>query len=293
LALQNKGIDVSKLNDLDLRKSLTESGLAVGPVTSHTRAIYQRKLLEVLTNETSEGQEDEIELDIPKATTPPRPARSSLVRSGDNNRTSSPGRSYPNDVPEPRIPLTRVDIDDRNKHNLASFYPNLSTTKPKSEQIITNSYSPQRSSTKPESRNSNISYGLRNPYDFQNDEPIIIRHEHKATPFRTTNISSGETFSTNTNRYTKQSDIQSSTRNVFNSGNDLNEIRTRILTNTNEQKDIRTPKMVSSINESENKKSTNNEKLDVAVKSGGTYLYGGITIVVAILVFVLYLWFEN
>ena len=70
--MKNKDVDVAKLNDLDLRKNLTESGLAVGPVTSKkikkkkfchrevflsglTRAIYQRKLLEVLTNETSEG----------------------------------------------------------------------------------------------------------------------------------------------------------------------------------------------------------------------------------------------
>jgi hypothetical protein len=165
-----------------------------------------------------------------------------------------------------------VDIDDKNARNLSSYYPNLSDTKPRSEQTITNSYSPQRSSTKPEVRNGNISYGLRNPYDFQNDEPIIIRHEHKATPFRTTNISSGETFSTNTNRYTKQSDIPSSTRNVFNSGNDLNEIRSRILTNTNDQKDIQINKDLRSTklpfgNESENKKPINNEKLDVAVKS--------------------------
>jgi hypothetical protein len=97
---------------------------------------------------------------------------------------------------------------------------------------------------------------------------MVIRHEHKATPFRTSNISSGETFSTNTNRYTKQSDIQSSTRNVFNSGNDLNEIRSRILTNTNEPKDIQINKDLTSKkpnfgNESEYKKPTN----DVAIKS--------------------------
>jgi hypothetical protein len=299
LALQNKGINVAKLNDLALRKNLTESGLAVGPVTNHTRAIYQRKLLEVLTHETSEGHEDEIETDVSIPTTPPpHTNRSSITRSGDNSITSSPGRLYAKESQEPRIPLTRVDIDDKNARNLSSYYPNLSDTKPRSEQTITNSYSPQRSSTKPEVRNGNISYGLRNPYDFQNDEPIIIRHEHKATPFRTTNISSGETFSTNTNRYTKQSDIPSSTLNVFNSGNDLNEIRSRILTNTNDQKDIQINKDLRSTklpfgNESENKKPINNEKLDVAVKSGGTYLYGGITITVALIVFVLYLFLEK
>ncbi|CAF1409312.1 unnamed protein product [Adineta steineri] len=62
----NKGIDVAKLNDLELR---------------HTRAIYQRKLLETITNETTEGQEDMIEVDIPISTTPPpRATRSSLLR---------------------------------------------------------------------------------------------------------------------------------------------------------------------------------------------------------------------
>jgi len=266
LVLQNKGVNVAKLNDHDLRKNLTESGHAVGPVTNHTRAIYQRKLLEVLTNETSEGQEDENEIEVPTSSTPP-------PRATRNSITSSPGRLYSKDPQEPRIPLTRVDIDDKNMQNLASYYPNLSNTKPKSEQTITNSYSPQRSSTKTDSRNSNISYGLRNPYDFQSDEPVIIRHEHKATPFRTTNISSGETFSTNTNRYTKQSDIPSSTRN------DLSDIRSRILTNTNVlQKDMQI-----------NKDSTL-KKVDVAVKkSNGTFLYGGITIAVALIVFVVYM----
>ena len=199
-------------------------------------------------------------------------------------------------------------MDDKNKPILSSYYPNLSNSKPKSDQIITNSYSPQRSSTKPESRNSNISYGLRNPYDFQNDEPVTIRHEHKATPFRTTNVSSGETFSTNTNRYTKQPELPTTIRNVVNSENDLNEIRSRIF--SNEQKDSTTKKAVIN-NESDLKKSTNNEKLDVANKSkyyftvfpyykisfylggGGTFLYAGITIVVALIVFVLYLWLEK
>ncbi|CAF0780114.1 unnamed protein product [Rotaria sp. Silwood1] len=296
LALQNKGVDVAKLSDLDLRKSLTEHGLAVGPVTNHTRSIYQRKLLEILTNETSEGIEDEIEAEILISTTPPRTTRSSITRTADNDITSSPGRSYTQDLQEPRISLTRVDVENKNKHNLSSYYPNISNTKPKSEQTITHSYSPQRSSTNTESRHSTMSYGLRNPYDFQNDEPVIIRHEHKATPFRTTNISSGETFSTNTNRYTKQSDIQTTT---LTTRNDLNEIRSRILANTNEEKEIQirkdsTPKKGTYITQPEDKKlSSNNEKLDVTTKSGGTLLYGGITIAVALIVFVLYLLFEK
>ncbi|CAF2809008.1 unnamed protein product [Rotaria sp. Silwood2] len=294
LALQSKGVNVAKLNDLDLRKSLTENGLSVGPVTNHTRSIYQRKLLEILTNETSEGNEDEIEAEIPISITPPRTTRSSIARTADNDITSSPGRLYTQDLQEPRIALTRVDIEDKNKHNLSSHYPNVSSTKPKSEQTVTHSYSPQRSSTKTESRHSTMSYGLRNPYDFQNDEPVIIRHEHKATPFRTTNISSGETFSTNTNRYAKQSDIQTTATR-----NDLNEIRSRILTNTNEEKEIQfrknpTPKKGTFINQSEDKTlSSNNEKLDVTVKNGGTFLYGGITIAVALIVFVLYLLLEK
>ncbi|CAF4103014.1 unnamed protein product, partial [Rotaria sp. Silwood1] len=131
----------------------------------------------------------------------------------DTEITSSPGRLYTQDLQEPRIALTRVDIENKNKHNLSSsYYPNMSSTKPKSEQTITHSYSPQRSSTKTESYYSTMTHGLRNPYDFQNDEPPIIRHEHKATPFRTTNISTGEIFSTNA----KQSTIPTITRNDLN-----------------------------------------------------------------------------
>jgi hypothetical protein len=47
----------------------------------HTRSIYQRKLLEVLTNQTSEGQEDEFEPEAPTSTTPPRATtRNSIAR---------------------------------------------------------------------------------------------------------------------------------------------------------------------------------------------------------------------
>ncbi|CAF1352073.1 unnamed protein product [Adineta steineri] len=290
----NKGIDVAKLNDLELRTNLIENGLTVGPVTGHTRAIYQRKLLETITNETTEGQEDMIEIDIPVSTTPPpRATRSSLLRNEDVSILSPTTRSLMHEFQEPRIPLNRVEIDDKNSRNLSSYYPNLSSTsKPKSDETITHSYSPQRSSTKPEPRNSNMSYGLRNPYDFQDEEPVVMRHEHKATPFRTTNVSSGETFSTNINRYTKQSDIQSTTRN------DLSEIRSRILTNTNEQKDIKMnqdlpSKKTNFNNDSDIKKPANNEKLDVAVKNGGTFFYGGITVAIALIVFVLYLWLEK
>ena len=168
-------------------------------------------------------------------------------------------------------------MTEKNTQNLPSSYQNLSSTKPRSEQTVTNSYSTQRSSTKPESRNSNFSYGLRDPYDFQNDEPVVIRHEHKATPFRTSNISTGETFSTNTNRYSKPSDIQTSTRHSFNASNDINEIRSRILANTNDQKD--SPFKKSSFNnEFETKKSANNEKTDVVAKSKCIYRKDFLTI---------------
>ena len=179
---------------------------------------------------------------------------------------------FSNESKEPRIALTRVDIDDRSKHGLSSYYSNLSSTKPKSEQTKTNSYSPQRLSTKAESRHSHISHGLRNPYDFQNDEPIIIRHEHKATPFRTTNISSSEMFSTDTNRYTKQSDPQSAGRNGLNSGKSINEIRSRIFTSRNQERNTTmnndsTKKQTTLINQYEDKKWSNNEQPDVTAKS--------------------------
>lgn len=286
LTLESTNIDVAKLSDLELRRTLTENSVAVGPVTNHTRSIYQRKLLEVLTNETSEEQEDEIEIDAPiSTTTPPSSSRSTRSSIG---LPSSPGRSYLKETQEPRIPLTRVDVVEQ---NISSFYPNISTTKPKVDEFITNSYSSQRSSTKIDSRNSNISQPLRNPYDFQNDEPVVIRHEHKATPFRTAN----DVLSNNTNRFTKLSDTQSSTRSTFSSEGDINELRARIFGKTNEQKDLSTNKEPATIkkptinDDFEPKKVTNNGKLDVAVKNNGTYLYTGITVAVALVVFVVYM----
>jgi hypothetical protein len=46
-------------------------------------------------------------------------------------------------------------------------------------------------------------------------------------------MSTGDTFSTNTNRYTKQSDILPTTGSVFNTGNNISDIRSRIFSNTN------------------------------------------------------------
>lgn len=258
LALETKGIDVAKLTDLTLRKNLTEAGLTVGPVTNHTRSIYQRKFLEVLLNETSEGQEDEQEVQENVSTTPPsRSTRSSIVR--ETNTTSSPGRVFPKEFNEPRIPLTRVDLDDKFKSN-----PSTSLN----QEIITHSYSPQRSTSR---TNPVTNYGLRNPYDFTNDEPVIIRHEHKATPFRPSNFSSSET---NSNRF-----VPSTSTRI-----DSNEIRSRLTTNTNEPKEIKIQKDLPT---------TKNDQIVVPKKSGGTILYTGIAVTVALLVFVLYLWLEN
>lgn len=188
----------------------------------------------------------------------------------DANASSSPGRFSSIDLQEPRIPLTRVDIDEKLTRNLSSYYPTLSQTKPtysaSNQETITHSFSPQRSSTKPETRPSTTSYGLRNPYDFQTDEPVATRQEHKATPFRATNISSVDTLPTNTNRYARASEVPSSIRSNLNTGSDFNEIRSRVSSSINEQKDTKTTKTLST-NDFEKKKSTDKDQVAVAVKS--------------------------
>lgn len=191
-----------------------------------------------------------------------------FFRIGDHNVTSSPGRSYSTDLQESRVTLTRIEYDDKIKQNLSPYYSNGSNIKPKSDQTITHSYSPQRSSTKPEPRLSTASYGLRNPYDFQNDEPVATRHEHKATPYRTSTVSSGETFPISANRFNpKPLDKPSILTRT-----DYNEIRSRIFSNTNEEKEIPvskdvTPKKITSSNQLDMKKSSNDQKVDVANKS--------------------------
>ena len=248
-------------------------------------------------------------------------ASSSCFSSADANAGSSPGRFYSNDMPEPRIPLTRVDIDEKHTRNLSSYYPTLPQTKPtyspSSQETITHSFSPQRSSVKADTRPSTTSYGLRNPYDFQSDEPVATRQEHKATPFRATNISSADSSLTNTSRYARGSEVPSTMRSTLNAGSDLNEIRSRISTSTNEQKDTKLSKdtwapKTSSQNDLEKKTSSDKDQLAVAAKSkslfkgdvhsyscilfalgGGTLLYTGIAVSVALFVFILYLWLEK
>lgn len=143
--------------------------------------------------------------------------------------------------------------------------------------------------------NPSTSYGLRNPYDFTNDEPVIIRHEHKATPFRPTNLSSLETTSTNSNRFVP------STRT------DLNEIRSRIPTSTNETKEIKIQKDLPTTTNTADvikkdqmtvpakSKCSTIDTFSLLIQSlgGGTILYTGIAVTVALIVFVLYLWLEN
>lgn len=79
-----KGIDVPKMNDHELRTSLNEYSVIAGPVVNYTRAIYQRKLLEAISNENSEGADDEIEggNDEDDFHTPPIPDDGIVTRSG-------------------------------------------------------------------------------------------------------------------------------------------------------------------------------------------------------------------
>ncbi|UJR37570.1 hypothetical protein I4U23_030271 [Adineta vaga] len=77
-----KGIDVSKMNDHELRCGLNERNITAGPVIGHTRAIYQRKLLEAITNESSEGADDEVEDADDDFHTPPIPDDGIVTRSG-------------------------------------------------------------------------------------------------------------------------------------------------------------------------------------------------------------------
>ncbi|CAF3215708.1 unnamed protein product [Rotaria sp. Silwood2] len=77
-----KGINVPKMNDHELRCCLNEYNIIAGPVISHTRAIYQRKLLEAVTNENSEGADDEIESNDDEFHTPPISGEGIVTRSG-------------------------------------------------------------------------------------------------------------------------------------------------------------------------------------------------------------------
>ncbi|CAF4277709.1 unnamed protein product, partial [Rotaria magnacalcarata] len=77
-----KGIDVPKMNDHELRSKLNQYNVAAGPVINYTRAIYQRKLLEAINNENSEGADDEIDDDEDDFHTPPIPDDGIVTRSG-------------------------------------------------------------------------------------------------------------------------------------------------------------------------------------------------------------------
>ncbi|CAF1101425.1 unnamed protein product [Rotaria sordida] len=195
VVLTEKNVNVAKLSDLELRTNLIQRGFIVGPITNHTRAIYQRKLLEVLTNQTTNGQDDEFEIDE-------------------------------------SIYQTEYDINENN-----TSYPNIFRTK--------------------------YSSGNSNSDNFQTTEPMIIRHDYKAT-------------STSRN---------SSKRNTY---EESNEIRPRIVTKSNEiKKDITSKKI-------QDKSTNKNDKLqDINKSNNGTFVYAAITIIVALVVFFAYLWFEK
>lgn len=107
-------------------------------------------------------------------------------------------------------------------------------------------------------------------------------------------------LSSNTNRFS-----QSSTRSAFSSEGEINELRARIFGKTNEPKEPPITKKPTNNDEFELKKPTNNDKVNVAVKStcthfrrecfsfiyldNGTILYTGITVAVALVVFVAYM----
>ena len=98
---------------------------------------------------------------------------------------------------------------------------------------------------------------------------MVIRHEHRATPFRTANIASTETFSSNaSSRYSKPTDLSTSTRQGLPSGNDINEMRSRIFGNTNQQKEVSNNRDSSMKKPSFNEElNTKNEKTNVVAKS--------------------------
>ncbi|CAF2513240.1 unnamed protein product [Rotaria sp. Silwood2] len=183
VVLTEKKINVAKLNDLELRTNLIQRGFLVGPITNHTRAIYQRKLLEVLTNQTTNGQDDEFEIDE-------------------------------------SIHQTQYDINENN-----SLYSNSK--------------------------------------DFQNVEPMIIRHNYKASSSSSRNASKQNTYE------------------------ELNEIRPRVVIKSNEiKKDITSRKIKDEFTNKTN-------KLQVEKKSNGIFAYVAIAIIVAVIVFFAYLWFEK
>lgn len=188
--------------------------------------------------------------------------------------------------------------------NISSFYPNVSQTKTfhssTNQETVTQACSPKRPNAKADIRSSNLpSQALRNPYDFRSDETTFTRHEHKATPFRTTNITSTENYSNNATRFTKPID-------------DLNGVRARILMKNDDQNE--TSEVKSSIEKE--KKTTTTEKTaeqklpakclflliylvvsylnsTFSILAGSSFLYAGIIVIVGLVVFALYLFLEN
>lgn len=76
--------EVKKFSDQELRVRLTDLGMDVGPITGTTRALYERKLVQLLTGTRSEFSED-------VSQTPPRSPRKSPRQSSAAKKTT-PGR---------------------------------------------------------------------------------------------------------------------------------------------------------------------------------------------------------
>ncbi|CAF1325571.1 unnamed protein product [Didymodactylos carnosus] len=245
----HKGINVSKLNDLDLRKNLKDYNLTVGPVTNQTRPIYQRKLLELITNEIAEGNDDDMDVDFVQnsstaSSTPPKPVSSTTYSSSSNDILS------PTNIPnaDPRVQLTRINTDDNTgisppypklppKRDVTppSFKTNLFSTNfrtSSTDSTVTSSpvkrYSPgddygnnnqdglSNIPLKSSMRSTDgTTYGLRNPYNFQNDDyqPTTTY----TSPFTYSGLeskSSNDTMTSNTSQYLPKLQFASTTHNT-------------------------------------------------------------------------------
>ncbi|CAF0875957.1 unnamed protein product, partial [Didymodactylos carnosus] len=359
-----KGIDVSKLNDLDLRKNLNDYSLHVGPVTSQTRPIYQRKLLEVITHETTEGSEDDIvsEPALNSSTASSSPLRPSAAttaysssstslrdgittRSGKLNDISSP-TSIPNT--DPRVQLTRIDISDNlgispsypkllSKQTLQEVTSPLSSNLSRSSADNTTPSSPLKRYSSGINANNNqdelpntpprpairptggTTYGLRDPYNFQNDDYKSVASTNRPTTTYTSTFTRSNLESKSSNDILLTNPSQSAPKTHFSSMSTANNTpryenfddlntntihrRTHEATTNIESRPSKysssQPKKVIFSDENfpgdktdlSGEKSTG-DKMDMveAAKDKGSsgMLYGVITVIVAILVFILY-----
>lgn len=224
-----KHVNVAELSDVELRKTLTKHGLIVGPVTNQTRSIYQRKLLEVLTNEQTEGREDEIESEQSVPRVPPK--------------ESKPAYQY---FKEPYS--SPFDIPSNSKNTV---YPNLPGLRPAVD------------SSAPQTKTSTS--GLRDPLGLRDDEPLVIRHDFRKD--------SKDSLAT------KPKPVIRETYKNSNNYDESNDLRARPATKFNES-----PSVTSKLD---------TDKLQVSKSPNSSMFYTGITVVVALFVFILYMWLEK